>query len=110
MTVGVDRAGEVGRAHLTRVPFGDLGAGMEQDRLAVERGGEDHPLGLDAHQLGGLEVRHHDHLLADQILRLVGERDAGDDRARRSLAEIGRRASSACSTSAPARRRGWSPP
>src|SRR6202035_3906140 len=57
---------------------GDRLSGVKEDRLAVLRGGEDHPLRLDAHQLRRLQVRYHDDLLAHQLLRPVLLGEAGD--------------------------------
>src|ERR1044072_1078377 len=53
--------------------------GTQQYGVAILRGREDHALGLDAHELGGLEVGDDDDLAADELLRRVGLADAGDD-------------------------------
>ena len=53
-----------------------------EDGLAVDGGGEEHAVGLDAHELGGREVRDHDDGAADELLGFVGLGDARDDLAR----------------------------
>src|SRR5438445_10802465 len=42
-------------------------------------GGQDHPLRLDAHELGRLQVRHNHDALAHQVFRRVLRADAGHD-------------------------------
>src|SRR2546428_10142607 len=51
----------------------------EQSRHLFLAGGQDHPLRLDAHELGRLQVRHNHDALAHQIFRRVLRADAGPD-------------------------------
>src|SRR2546422_4781586 len=51
----------------------------EQSRHLVLAGGQDHPLRLDAHELGRLHVRHDHDALAHQVFRQVLCADAGYD-------------------------------
>src|SRR5256712_9170827 len=51
----------------------------EQSRHLFLAGGQDHPLRLDAHELGRLQVRHNHDALAHQIFRRVLRADAGHD-------------------------------
>src|SRR3990167_8682828 len=61
-----------------------------QDNRRSIRGGQDHPLALDASQLGGLQIGDDNHGFSHELRGLIGSLDAGHQLPRRAVTQINR--------------------